>query len=546
MLHTSTKHPVKMSTSNQDEAPSSVEISKKLVLINSSSSLVALVLNATVLIWLQQFLLKRIDTEEYSVLPVVYSVMMFTPLLTTLFTRGLGRYSTEAYAAGDTGRVTQVASTMFAILLGVGSLFLATGLFLTYHLDSVLTIAPEYYRDAQIMFTLLIASFSLHVILAPFSVGLEIRQKYMITHIVQTSGQFLRITILFILLFGVSVKVVWVVLSTVSASFVTQLVILGLSMRIVPYLRFKRSSINFPIAKQLMSFGGWSTLTAFGIAIRTSADAIILNKLGTSFDVTCFYLGALPLRFITMAGNAASEPLRPALIAMHTTGQPERLGRAFLKGGRWALWFTLIATAPLMIFGPELVTLYIGVDYRQAGIVMILVLVMFPLGQGCRMMFPIADATANVRAISLSVLAMSLFNLILTIILVGVFDMGAIGSALGTAISLILLYPLLMWPLGMKIAKVDFTTSIKKILWPGLLPFAVSVGTLFGLKSMFTIDTWIELAGCIAIGGLLYVLVLFKMCLQSEDHEDLNKLTHALQNRPVIKKFLASFMGGKK
>ena len=535
-----------MSTIKQGEEPSSVEISKKLVLINSSSSLVALVLNATVLIWLQQFLLKRIDTEEYSVLPVVYSVMMFTPLLTTLFTRGLGRYSTEAYAAGDTGRVTQVASTMFVILLAVGALFLAAGLFLTYHLSSVLTIAPEYHRDAQVMFALLITSFSLHVVLAPFSVGLEIRQKYVLTHIVQTSGQFLRITILFILLFGVSVKVVWVVLSTVSASFVTQLIILGLSRRSVPQLRFERGAINFPIAKQLLSFGGWSTLTAFAIAIRTSADAIILNKLGTSFDVTCFYLGALPLRFITMAGNAAGEPLRPALIAMHTTGQPERLGRVFLKGGRWALWFTLIATAPLMVFGPELVSLYVGAEYRNAGLVMILVLVMFPFGQGCRMMFPIADATANVRAISLSVFAMSLFNLVLTIILVGTFNMGAIGSALGTAISIALFYPLVLWPLSLKISHVDFSTCLKKILWPGLLPFTISVGVLFGLKKTFVINDWSEIFGCMVAGGLAYLLVLLTMCLQTEDRDDLRKLAHALHNQPVIKHFLAKLSDRKK
>lgn len=82
--------------STNTEIPSRVEISKKLVLINSASSLVTRMLSISVLIWLQQYLLKRITPEEYSLLPVLYSVMMFAPLVTTVLTAGLGRYIVEA------------------------------------------------------------------------------------------------------------------------------------------------------------------------------------------------------------------------------------------------------------------------------------------------------------------------------------------------------------------------------------------------------------------------------------------------------------------
>ena len=67
-----------------------------MVLINSASSLVTRMLSISVLIWLQQYLLKRITPEEYSLLPVLYSVMMFAPLITTILISGLGRYIAEA------------------------------------------------------------------------------------------------------------------------------------------------------------------------------------------------------------------------------------------------------------------------------------------------------------------------------------------------------------------------------------------------------------------------------------------------------------------
>ena len=75
-----------------------VEISKRLVFINSASSLLAKVLNVSILVWLQQYLLRRISTEEYSLYPILMAVMLLVPLLTTILISGLSRYIVEAYA----------------------------------------------------------------------------------------------------------------------------------------------------------------------------------------------------------------------------------------------------------------------------------------------------------------------------------------------------------------------------------------------------------------------------------------------------------------
>jgi len=87
-----------MATETTETTPR-VELSKRLVLINSASSLLTRMLSISVLIWLQQYLLMRIKPEEYSLLPVLYSVMMFAPLITTILTGGLGRYIVEAYGS---------------------------------------------------------------------------------------------------------------------------------------------------------------------------------------------------------------------------------------------------------------------------------------------------------------------------------------------------------------------------------------------------------------------------------------------------------------
>jgi len=394
---------------------------------------------------------------------------------------------------------------------------------LTLYIFDVLTIAPEHLGDVRIMFALLMLSLALKLALSPLILGLDIRQKHLVANMISTGGQFLKIGAIFILLTTVSVKVLWVIVATVAADVIVQLTMLTLSLRLVPALRFRRRSVNWPVARELLSFGGWSTITALALSIRSSADAIILNNLGTPLGVTCYYLGALPLQHINGASSAALFPLNPALIAMHTSGQTERLGRVFLKGGRWALWFTLFVSVPLMLYGREVITLYVGKEFELAGAVMFLVLLAFPVEQGIRMLFPLAEATAAIRRLSLSLLAISIFNLSLTIYFVGVLKMGALGSGLGTALSVVLLYPLLLWPLAFRIAKIDFRTWLRKTLWPGLLPGMASAIVLLALKGVVSLDSWFNVFCCISVGSLAYLAALWFRGLQEEEHHELQK-----------------------
>lgn len=524
-------------SSQASSKASSVEISKKLVLMNSASSLAALVLNVTVLVWMNQFLLSKISDEEYSLLPVLYSIMMFMPLLTIVLTSALGRYIIEAYAVGNEYRVTQIVSTMSPILAGAGLLVAILGGVISYNIDRFLSISPEHLADARIMFALLMFSLALKLAFAPQSVGLSVRQRMVLQNLITTGGQFLRIGLMFVLLTTVSPRVLWVVIATVCAETLVQLTILILSRRAVPSLRFRRRAIHWPIAGQLLSFGGWSTISGVAMTIQSSADALILNKLAAPVDVNSFYVGSLPLQQINRASSVVLYPLNPALIAMHATGQVDRLRNVFLKGGRWALWFSLFVAVPFMVYGKEIILLYIGPEYQAAGVVMLLVLLIFPFGQGARMLYPLAEATARIRRLSVYHLAMSTFNLALTLYLVGILKMGAIGSGLGTAVSIALFYPL-FWHLGLQIADVKLKVWLKKTLAPGLAPSVASIAVLLGLRAFVPLDSWLNVFACVSAGSLAYLLVLGLAGLQPEDQADLRKMYSAVQAMPLIGRLL--------
>lgn len=487
------------------------------------------------LVWLYQYLLKRIAPEEYALYPVVMSVMAFLPLLTVVLTSGVGRYVVEAYAKGDERGVTQIVSTMFPLHLAAGVLILLGGGFFAWNIDHILTIAPNRVWDARIMMGLAVFSFAAGLVVAPFGVGLYVRQKFVLANLIGIGSELLRIGILFLLLFAVSTRVLWVAVAVTAAGLCHLAVNQVISRRLVPALRFRLSEIRWSRARVLTGFGFWNFVSNLADTIRTSADVIILNKLATPVDVTCFYLGSLPFQKVHEGVMLAKGPLGPAVTAMHATSQKERLRNVYLRGGRYGLWFTLLLAVPLIVFRRELFALYAPAQYAAAGTVMALLLLMFPFVYGNNMMFNLAPATAQIRPLAWRMLVTNAANLGVTLYLVGGLGLGATGSALGTFLTFSLTHPVLMLPLGLRLADVRLRQWIRQVLFPGVLPGLCALPVWIVLQVVCQPGTWLTLGACTVAGLAVYALVWLLFALRQDDRAQLHRLRlFGLRARPAI------------
>jgi O-antigen/teichoic acid export membrane protein len=503
-----------------------VEISKRLVLINAASSVAVRVVNVSVLLWLQQYLLKRISPEEYALYPVLGAAIVFLPLLTGVLTSGLGRYIVEAYAKGDERGVTQIVSTMFPLIFAAGLVVLVGGGVFAWYVDHVLTIVPGRVWEARIMMALMVFAFSFNVILSPFSVGFYVRQKFMLSNALEVGRELLRIGLLFALLLGVSTRVLWVVVASVSAQTAWLLVSRTISCRLVPALRFRVSEIRWEMAKELTSFGGWMILGQLAEMIRTALDPLVLNKFATAVDVTSFHLGSLPLSNIQGLSSLVQQPLQPQLTAMHAAGAKDRLQNAYLRGGRYALWASLFVAIPLMVYSRELFQVYLGPKaelYKAAATVMVLLLAIFPVVYGHVMLANTAIATAQVRLLAIWAVVVQMLNLGLTFYFVGVLKMGAVGSALATFLVLTFVWPLLNWPLGLRLAGVSWGRWFRETAFPGFLPAVVGAAACLTLKFLVHPASWLSLGLCAAAGMGSFLAALFLLCLRPVDKYDLRQ-----------------------
>lgn len=508
-----------------------VTVSKRLIVVNSVSSIGAKLINMTVILWMYQYLLKRIPADEFAVYPVVAAVMVFAPLFFSMFSGGVSRYVIEAYAKGEFEKVTRIISSIAPMMTAAATIFLFVGLLFSFNIERILNIAPQMVEEARIMMALLVGSFALQMIALPFSVGFHVRQRYLEFNIIGVARDLLRTLLLFVLLVGIGAQVIWVVVATVIAEFVYIVVVVVRSRRMLPGLSVRPGMFSWKQSWALMSFGVWTTVGQLGAVMYTNAATIVLNLYGTAADVTSYYLGATFYRQLLSTIQLASLPLQPALTAMHALADYRRLRNAVLRGGRYASWVALAVATPLAIYSEDFIALYLGDRYPNAAFVLILFMAIFPFSQPNVLLSKVAMATGRVREFFLPAFLFQLTGLGLMFVLAAYFDFGAIGVTLSLTAITVASQLLYFWRMTLRVTGLSFRTFAGAVLRPSLMPALGGSVAWVALKVALPPQTWYLLGLNTALGGLVYLALLLLFCLDEGDRRDLRVVLDRLLRR---------------
>ena len=200
-----------------------------------------------------------------------------------------------------------------------------------------------------------------------FSVGFFVQQKFALYNGIAIVSELLRVFLLFVLLFGVSTRVLWVVVANVATELVVSVVLLLMSRRMIPALRFRVREIQWERAREVVSFGGWNVLGAMAVRMRETAVLLLLNWLATPLDVVVFNLGYLGRRQIDAWADVLGGPLYPVVTSMHAMGAKDRIRAIYLRGGRIALWIMLMIALPAALYAVPIIRLYATETYLESG-----------------------------------------------------------------------------------------------------------------------------------------------------------------------------------
>ena len=511
--------------------PTHVEISKRLVTVNSVSTVLTMTLEVLFNFWLYQYLIRRITPEEYSLFPIVMSIMVFTPLLTVFFTSGVDRYIIDAYARGEEKEAICIVSSILPPLTLCSLLLLVLGGLVALTVDHMLIIPQGLLGDVRLMIFLLFTSLAYSIFAIPFKVGIEVKQKFLASNMLMLARVILKIAILFGLFFSSGVWVVWVVVANTSSTVIFMTIRMVYSRRLLPGLKYRVRQFDFSKARTILSFGLWSFMVQAADSLRLAMHPIVLNLFATPMDVTCYHIGSAFRRHTEHHMMRIFANLQPAFIAMHSTDQRQRFENTFHRGNRYFMWSMLFMAMPLFIFRNELITLYVGPKFIMSAMVLGLLYLASPLEAGISMLNRAANAMGRMREIAPFSVGLQLVNLAVAVYMVRNLQMGAVGSALSTFLVGIVGVILIWIPISVRLLKVPLRDWINRSFIPGVLPSIFGSVIWYALNLWHAPATWFELGSFFGVGALVYLVSLIFLGLNQSERKDLNQAYEKIMGR---------------
>ena len=476
-----------------------VIVSRRLVAINSASFALVRFLHITVFLWVQHYLLAKISAEEYMVFAVIGSLFFLTPVFTLVFTSSTSRYVMGHYAKGEMEGVTSVVSSVLPILLVVGGGILALAALAAKYVGVLFVVPAAFVRDAQMMLMLLALTVAADLVLAPFTLGPHVRQKYVLNNAIGLIGEGIKIGLMVTLLFHVGARALWVAVANASAELFCLAVRMLISRRMIPQLRFSFRHVKLATMPVLFSYGFWNAVVALGNYLRDWAGLLVMNRFSSPVHVNCFSIGATMERQAHQLWEPVRASLSPPLIALHVNGRVGALRQAYCMGGRYALWLVMAVLMPLIVLRHEFIGLY-APGYPQAADVMLLMVIPIPLRMVNVMLPQMAQAKARLKGLAVRTLVVYGGSVVAVFGAVWWWHAGSVGAAAVYAAFCVIGDLLFIWPHASTLVGTKFSELVREAIVPGLIPIALSATVLLVIRGMYHPDTWQGLAAAFAIG----------------------------------------------
>ncbi|MFK7833705.1 MAG: lipopolysaccharide biosynthesis protein [Winogradskyella sp.] len=479
-------------------------------------------LSITVFIWVQQYLLKRISPDEYAIYAIISSLVFLLPFITSALVSAGVRYMIHEYTQREFERMNRILSTSVILNAIIGFLIMVVSLIAVYYLDNLLTIESEYLLDAKLMFLIIIGTFLINFVLTPLGLGLHITQKLVIKNIIDLSVEVLKITLLFLLLFGVSTKALWLVVANSVALLLALIIRIILSKKIIPEMQFLISGYDKTFVMKFLSFGSWNSIILLSRYLRNFAALFLLNRFGNSTDVASFNIG----RFVSRQTLQVWEPIRASigtpLIAMYSKHQFQRLNDTYLKGSRLAIWLTSFVVFPAIIFSEAFIKLYVGDVYINAAYIIMALLSIIPFQMLNAMLPQISAAMDNQKDLAIRMMMIQIVNLAVMYYILVVMELTVVEMAWSIALVNIVGELFVITVFAKKNLKITYTNIFNKGLLPGLIPGLLASVYWYFIQYTFEVTSYVHLTLLILPGIIMLVLGIYIFGLEQDKKQMLD------------------------
>jgi len=457
------------------------------------------------------FMVHSLGDEQYGIWILVGTIIGFYGLLDAGMGSALTRFLVRAIHGNDTNEVNvTISNSVF--------LFCATGLLSLLITVSIIVLVPQFVDSVeniskiQVMIGILGVQTALTFPLAVFGSILQARYRFDIASYIKLFALFIR-TVLIVAFVSQGYGIVAVSTIVAIDALLSALLIVYFAKKLAPSIRVKWGYTDQSKLKEYLDFGKYTYVINISDRIRTSIDDFVIAAVIGLSAVTHYTVGMTLIFYFSEAMASIFGVIGPILHKYHKLNMWGSLKSAFFAASEVTTFVSVLIGSIMIIFGDSFIEMWMGKEYQDAYIVLVILTINSIVGNAQRPGITILFAIAKHKYYAKIVIIEAVANLSLSILLG--FYYGIYGVALGTLI------PSLISKLFLIPKYICRQLDVSLYKYYGLLLKYISMGIFivicakYGL-SYIALNSYLELVVASTAIGILYCFLCLRFLMAKQ------------------------------
>lgn len=454
-------------------------------------------------------MLRLLGQSEYGLYNLVASVVSYLGLFSFGFGSAYIRYYSRYRVKQDQENIAKLNGMFLIIFVFIGLVAFLAGLLLVFNIDVILgnKISSSELSTAKILMGILAFNIALSFLASVFNSYITANEQYIFQKVIQIIKVVVSpFVILPILLMGY--KSIGMVIATTTINVLIEIVNIIFCFKKLK-IRFAFNQFDFLLMREMTVFSSFIFMNMVIDQINWNVDKYILGRYRGTVSVAVYGIAAQLNTYYLSLSTAISSVFIPRVHRIvATTNNNKELTELFTRIGRVQFLILSLIFLGFIFFGKPFINFWAGPNYSESYYIALILIISatIPLIQNIGIEIQKAKNMHHFR--SWVYLFIALLNITISIPLAKMY--GGIGTALGTAISLIIGNGLIMNIYYSKRVMLNikyFWYQILKII-PSLLP-----PVIIGIITLAFVESYniLTLLLCIFLFTLVFCLSIWFM-----------------------------------
>ena len=502
--------------------------------IGSILSYLQMALNVIIQLVYTPVMIRLLGKQEYGLYQTVASTISMLSILSLGFNSGYIKYYSIYKKQDDRYAINRLNGLFLIIFTIIGFVGLLCGLLLSFHLDLVFDegLTQSEYNKARIMMLLLTINLAVSFPMSVFQNIISAHERFVFLKLLgMIKNVFSPLITLPLLLLGY--RSVAMVAVTVSITLVVDAIYL-IYVIFKMQEKFVFKDFEKGIFKKLFAYTAFIALNIVIDQINWNIDKLLLGRYKGTAEVAVYSVGYTLYQSYMLFSTSVSGVFTPRIHKIvnatkyDIAEQRTQLTELFTRVGRLQFIILSLIASGIVFFGKFFITgIWAGKGYDNSYYVALLLVIpaSIALIQNLGIEIQRAENKHQFRSIAYSVMA--LINLGLSIVLCQKY--GAVGSAIGTAISLVIANGLVMNIYYNRKCNIDIPLFWRNILRQSL---GLIIPICVGIAMIMFIEIKSVLMFCICVFSYTAVYCISMWLFGMNDYEKdlvrkpINKIHH--------------------